>query len=784
MRLAMRRASSLLFWMFATFSLVFPPIFADVASGAQGPASIGHIATPRGYSVSAWNKTYLAIALFEQLSTDVEVDVIDRSTGKFDKVILPNSYIVYSMFFDRADPDVLWVATSERAALFKVKVSAGAIEPVAQFGDTKFIFGAGQHRSGDIYLGTYPDAKIYRVSGLNLPYSVTEISSLSELVGARTNVNGVFTPDSGFVFFHVGSPAILIAFDPVTGKSAKILDTNDPFLFPARDVIAPISRIRSVQDFGPLPPGRSRWPGHPPPWAEQLFERRVFSMTYASFDLVVTHDGRETHLSGIPRHGGMPITAFKKVADDLAVGATYWNQWFFKLDLRSGKATTFGPIGRTGEFFTACGFEGKVIIPHYLGLLLSWDPDRPQQAPNRLPSNSPADAISYNPGDNPRELLARPDGHLGLDCLDAGGGKLIYSTLPNYGQETGRLWLVDVYAGGKDAAKIEVKRSASQTISRLALADGKLYGGTSEFRGLGLRKLAQLPPMRLVEFDPTSLSEIQSVELPVETHRNTTGLVALARHQILVGTEGGGLYLVDTSADPMEARHIGPDCSGVSSLASLTSDAAVAVCGGHVFVIDVRSTGVAEAATLPGTASFMAICPDGDVIVASQSELIRISSTDIRNARAIAATVSSVGTPIADGALDGYPLQNVLARDTASWISPLIGRAAIGHAYVGMDFGPDPEDIVRADINWVLPPNTPSRVRFEYSDNGADWAEAASLPTTAAPGSSPYWLDHFAWPSVGAHRFWRVIPLEGLAEHFAVEYLSFRHGPESLTRKE
>jgi hypothetical protein len=771
--------SSPLLWVFVALLFALPRIFGDIASGAEGPASIGHIATPRGYSTSAWNKTYLAIALFEQLSTDVEVDVIERSTGKTSKLILPNSYIVYSMLFDRADPDILWIATSQRAALFKVRVSSGAIEPVAQFGDKKFIFAAGQHPSGDIYLGTYPDAKIYRVSGQNSPYKTTEISSLSKLVGARTYVKDVFTPETGFVFFHVGSPGALIAFDPTTGKSAEVLDTSDPFLFPARDVIAPISRIRSVEDFKPLPPGGIAEAGGSPTWAEYLFWRAVYSMKSIGFDLVVSHDGRETHLSELPRHGGMPITAFNKVSDDLAVGATYWNQWFFKLDLRSGQATTLGTIGRTGEFFTACGFEGRVIIPHYLGLLLSWEPDRPLKPPRKLPAGSSGEAISYNPGDNPRELLVRPDGHVGLDCLDAGGGRLVYSAAPTYSQETGQLWVVDMHAGGKDAAKVEVKRDPPQTINRLALADGKLYGGTGEFRGLGLRPLAKLPPMKLVELDPTSLNEIRSVELPVDQYRNTTGLVTLAHHRILVGTEGGGLYLVDTSADPMKARRIGPSCPGVSSLASLSSDTAVALCAGHVFVVDGRSTSLVEAATLPGTASFMAVGPNGDVIVTSENELIRIPSADIQNAAASAAVVASSGIPIGDGALEGYPLRSILAKDNAAWVSPLLGQAAIGHAYVGMDFGSSPEEIVGADVDWVLPPNTPSRVEFDYSDDGATWTAAASPSTTAAPSSSSsYWLDHFAWRSVGAHRFWRLTPLEGLRDHFAVEYLAFRHSPK------
>lgn len=768
-------ASLPLVWALALSAITFFSLLGPVKSATDGPTSLGHISTPRGNSASAWNRTYIAIALYEQLSSEVEVDVIERGTGALRNIVLQNSSIVYSMVFDRSEPDILWVVTSQRAALFKIRVSSGEITPIASFGDTKFIFAVAQHPSGDIYLGTYPDAKIYRLSEQAGDYKTAEITSLRELVGSRTNVKNIFTPGTGFVFFHVGPPGTLIAYDPVTGKSDTILNTTELFFLPARELIAPISSVKSLADFKRLPPGGVAKGAAVPHWAEQLLPRRIFSLKVSGFELIVTQDGRETHLSDSPRQGGMSISAYRKVSDDVAVGATYWNQWLFKVDLRSGHATPLGPIGRTGEFFTACGFEGKVIIPHYLGLLLSWDLNSPLQAPKEVSPDAPTGTISDLPGDNPRELLARPDGHAGLDCLDAGGGKLIYSMLPRYAQETGQLSLVDVAKGDEGRPKIEVTRQPPQTIDRLALSDGKLFAGTGEYRGLGLRPLANPPPLRILELDPTSLNEVRSVELPVDKYRYTTGLIALARHRLLVGTEGGGLYLVDTSTDALRARRIGQaDCSGVSALASLSADTAVALCGPIVFVVDGHSGHMAQAAKLSGNASFVAVCPNGDVIVTVQSELFRIPATDIRKASAAVTSIAGLGTPISDGAVDGYPLRNILTNDTAAWISPLSDLAAAGHAFVGVDLEDTREEVIGADVGWALPQNTPTHVRFEYSDDGLTWAQAATLPTKPAPSSSPFWINHFGWRSVGAHRIWRMKALEGLNGNFAVEYLAFK----------
>src|SRR5262245_61876789 len=97
----------------ATILILFL-ICAIGPSFAEAPpyAAVGRIETPSSESTAAWNDKYLAIAIFEQISPDVEINIIERVSGAISKIVLPKSYIVYSMFFDKDDPQILWVTTS------------------------------------------------------------------------------------------------------------------------------------------------------------------------------------------------------------------------------------------------------------------------------------------------------------------------------------------------------------------------------------------------------------------------------------------------------------------------------------------------------------------------------------------------------------------------------------------------------------------------------------------------------------------------------------------------
>jgi hypothetical protein len=61
------------------------------------PTKVASIRTPTSGSTQTWTSTQIAIGVFEQISNEVIIHLINRQTGGVRQVILPNSYIVYSI---------------------------------------------------------------------------------------------------------------------------------------------------------------------------------------------------------------------------------------------------------------------------------------------------------------------------------------------------------------------------------------------------------------------------------------------------------------------------------------------------------------------------------------------------------------------------------------------------------------------------------------------------------------------------------------------------------------
>src|SRR5205085_621451 len=154
--------------------------------------------------------------------------------------------------------------------------------------------------------------------------------------------------------------------------------------------------------------------------------------------------------------------------------------------------------------------------------------------------------------------------------------------------------------------------------------------------------------------------------------------------------------------------------------------------------------------------------------------IFKIDASAVLKGAEIASTLASEGDVIADGELAGYPKANAEAKDQAAWVSPVPGSAALGRSYLRRDFGGTPEAIVGAEIVWVTPANTPSKLRFEFSDDGSQWHLAALARARDEHEDRAYSNQLFSWKAVGAHRFWRVTPAGSLADNFAIEFLKFR----------
>jgi hypothetical protein len=668
----------------------------------------------------------------------------------------------------------LWAATSRRAQLFRIDTRNLTFELIESFGDDKFVFALGQSNSGKVYVGTFPDAKIRQITYRPGRSAVKDLNISVDQIGGRTNVKDIVANETGQVFFHLGSPGRLIGYDEATGRSSPIIDTTDSFLFPLRDFPPAVEAISSAEDLKPREKvARADTDNRPlPPWALTFAPRLQFQQEEVGYEMTVTHDGRITKIPLRARQGGMPIVAFQRVGPNLAIGSTYWNRWFFDFDLVSGTGVAKDTIGRTGEFFTACGDGEHVFIPHYLGLLLEYNPSRPLNAATVIPPGGDPRIVSTDPADNPREVLALPEGHLGLGCTVA-GNTLFYAMLPNYSQRSGLL-------ARMVNDKLETLVSPSQTFGRLLYSRGKLYAASSDFVGLGLQRGPTPIPMRVVELDPITLAEKRAVTIPLERYRNSTGLVDTGDGRLVLGTEGGGIYVIDPTGPEMTARRSGKSCVGTSSIAALQNGASLMICSDQLLVYSVRSGGLAKVADLPPGSSFLVAGPAGDAFTTAQSDIWRTPASLVAAAASQADRTIGDGTAISSQGAPLYVTSNIETLGQSAWIaSASVADSYNGGAWAGFDFG-EGKSFAAAEvfINWVAPFNTPKEIAIEGSPDGRTWTRIGVRTTKEPPSSAPYWSESLSFnPGRLPFRFWRITPTDGLRDSLAIEFIEFRLRP-------
>lgn len=583
---------------------------------------------------------------------------------------------------------------------------------------------------------------------------------------------------TGQIFFHLGSPGRLIGYDEATGRSSSIIDTTDSFLFPVRDFPPAVEPVVDASGLMPRPlVARAPDDNRPlPDWALRFLPKQQFEITETGMEIHVAHNERTTTLSALPREGGMPIVAISPVGNDLLLGSTYWNRWAFEFDMRTERTRSLGVIGRTGEFFTACGNGRTAFVPHYLGLLLSYDPTKPLDAPELIPPGVDPTTVSLDPNDNPKEVLALPSGHLGLSCT-VSNDALYYAMLPNYSQQAGLL--VRVQNGA-----ITNLVTPSQTIGRLAFVRGqgassrpRLYALTADFVGLGLTRGPESAPMRLIELDPATLAEARSVTLPVQRYRNAVGLVDVGNGKLVAGAEGGGLFLIDTNGPEITQRRVGKTCVGASSLALWRPGFVVAVCSDQLFVLSIASEGLTKVTDLPPASAFIAAGTNGNVYSSARSEIFRTPAAAIEPAARTAARTPGGGEFLADSSLEVYPATNAETRGQTAWISTKLPVDALnGGSWLAVDFGVGRTIAARElEVNWVLPFNTPAVVLVESSMDGVTWTPAGTFESAPQPSEAPYWAQTARFNDEGRRaRFWRISPASGLRDQMAVEFLEFR----------
>jgi hypothetical protein len=407
------------------------------------------------------------------------IATIDKATLTHRERIVGGTKIAYAGLADALDPTIAWIATSIPSSLLRYDFAHDTLDVAATFAPDSHCFDVAQGLGGDLFIGTYPGARLLRVPR-DAPWTVQEITAPHALAGTRPYLHDVFTGGS-YLYLHYAAPGILIRYDLVTNTSSVVLSSTVAFLdFTKSDRGLTVSDGVTTLSFdsnGNAVPGPIV---HDFPPTGTVLRDHV--------DLRI--GGSTATVSLAPRSTGMAIRYFGRTRErPEIIGGTYWNHWVFSVEA-GPQLYGWGALpDASGEFFSIGYLDGLIAIPNYQGDLYLFDPMGPHAAPDQ--AETPAAT----------KVLHVDGAHFGTATADDGLGTLFYATNPNYAQEGGMLVRVDA----QHRSTVRGRLDQDATVSALAFVDGVLYGGTATARGLGLGP-PNPEPVQVFGFDPTTLA--------------------------------------------------------------------------------------------------------------------------------------------------------------------------------------------------------------------------------------------------------------------------------------
>ena len=311
----------------------------------------------------------------------------------------------------------------------------------------------------------------------------------------------VAADDTGWVYFGIGSTSgQIIAFDPHTATARPIIPQAERTRgsgFVYRDLNGKVyGRCSGSEDWYELHRGESKNVGRqvnvrqkPIITSSQGLFHREFpdGKKLKSCDLVnrvlVVHDPASGETKSLPfdyESQGAHVMGLAVAPDNTLCGGTAFPMRFFSYNPATDTWTNresygqWNTVARQGDRFLVGGYGG--------GFLLDWDPSR-----DWVPTAKGSDAS--NPRfltqcaptiNRPHRLLAHPDGRT-----------IVLAGTPGYGYTGGGLLFWD----RETKARTQIEHTdivpLHSTISLVALADGRLLGGTTTSPGTGGERKAK-----------------------------------------------------------------------------------------------------------------------------------------------------------------------------------------------------------------------------------------------------------------------------------------------------
>lgn len=196
-----------------------------------------------------------------------------------------------------------------------------------------------------------------------------------------------------------------------------------------------------------------------------------------------------------------------------------------------------------GQADTMTPFEGDMWMGVYPnGYMYRYDPDKAPGA------------------QNPEQMFQIGSDQDRINALTAAEGKLYIGTIPYYGKLGGAITVYDPHASGGPSVEVYRNVVENQSITGLAYRDGKIYGTTTIFGGLGSDPAASEAKMFVWDTESrTTVAEftprVEGAERP-----RLIGGISLGQDGLLWSTANGVIFAVNPQTlEVVKSRNLYPE---------------------------------------------------------------------------------------------------------------------------------------------------------------------------------------------------------------------------------
>jgi hypothetical protein len=507
----------------------------------------------------------------------------------------------------------LYLGTAPSAHLLQFNPDSGQLIDLGRPAKTEsYVWDLTLGSDNNIYGGTFPEAKLVRYRP-----ATGVLEDLGTMADSNQEYAHYVAAAGGYVYVGLGTTnASIAAYEIATGAKTILVSTTNADTFKVAASVDGFVYGTSGHS------GRYRLSGltatpvtsaPAPVSAQTLADGRTISVDVSSLDtsahrtILDDADGTQTTFPFAYPGKALSISRLGLGPDGQVYGSGFMPGWIFEVDPSNPTVKLLGQA-TSGEVYSFLSFDDSLHMGVYAGSypIQAFNPSRPFNLGTNPWGIAPQPSLT---GWRPQALVANPD-----------DGKLYYGGIAPYGQLGGPLVVVDP---ATRQTTVHAQLITDESVCSLAVADGKIVGGTSVEGGGGATPTQT--DAALFIWDPAT----QTLEYQVKPVAN----VGKMRH--LVTAPNGNVYgFADSTVFVFDPRSRSFTSTGQTLVndGGLYNSFAVGPDGNiygatrtGIYVIDVATNQVREVAAAPAPLTAGFVLDGRSLYIAAGADAYRFS---------------------------------------------------------------------------------------------------------------------------------------------------------------